>query len=68
MTPMQAIQAATLNPATLLKQQNDLGSISVNKLADIVAVKGNPLDDIALLESVEFVMKGGEVFKSPDDK
>ncbi|MDM7861210.1 amidohydrolase family protein [Alteromonas sp. ASW11-36] len=63
MTPMQAIQTATIHPATLLKQEAELGSISTGKLADIVAVKGNPLDNIELLEQVTFVMKDGEVYK-----
>ncbi|WP_026374615.1 metal-dependent hydrolase family protein [Aestuariibacter salexigens] len=63
MTPMQALQAATINPATLLKQQDKLGSISAGKLADIVAVKGNPLEDMALMESVTTVIKDGVVVK-----
>lgn len=63
MTPMQAIQAATITPATMLKQNQTLGSISEGKIADIVAVKGNPLQDISLLENVEFVMKDGVVYK-----
>lgn len=66
MTPMQAIQAATINPARMLKQANTLGSIKVDKEADIVAVKGNPLEDITLLEQVAFVMKAGTIYKSPD--
>ncbi len=64
MTPMQAIQSATINPATMLKVESELGSLSVGKLADIIAVKGNPLRDISLLENVHFVMKEGQVFKN----
>lgn len=64
MTPLQAIQAATINPAKLLKQSKLLGSIEVGKMADIVAVKGNPLDNIEILEDVKFVMKQGAVFKA----
>ncbi len=64
MTPMQAIQAATIHPATLLKQQDTLGSISAGKKADIVGVKGNPLDDISLLENVGLVIKDGHIVKS----
>ncbi|GLR70430.1 metal-dependent hydrolase family protein [Agaribacter marinus] len=64
MTPLQAIQAATINPAKLLKQSKSLGSIEVGKMADIVAVKGNPLDNIEILEDVKFVMKQGAVFKA----
>jgi imidazolonepropionase-like amidohydrolase len=65
MTPIQAIRAATTTAAELLGMQKDLGSVSPGKLADIVAVKGDPLKDIALLEKVDFVMKGGEIIKSP---
>jgi len=63
MTPIQAIQAATIHPADLLNWQNDVGSISKGKFADIVAVSADPLKDIAVLEKVEFVMKGGVVYK-----
>jgi imidazolonepropionase-like amidohydrolase len=64
MTPMQAIQAATSNAADLLGHANDLGSIKVGKYADLIAVSGDPLKDISLLERVEFVMKDGKVYKS----
>ncbi len=64
MTPAQAIRAATSNAAELLGMQNDVGSIAPGKYADLVAVKGDPLQDISVLEKVDFVMKGGEVFKS----
>ena len=64
MTPMQAIQASTINAATLLKQQEVLGSLSEGKKADIVGVKGNPLDDISLLENVGLVVKDGQIVKS----
>lgn len=64
-SPMAAIQTATINGAELLGWEADLGSIEDGKLADIIAVAGNPLDDIRLLEDVKFVMKGGEVVKSP---
>ena len=63
MTPLQALQAATINSAQLLGQRDNLGSISAGKLADIVAVPGNPLEDISVMENVLFVMKDGEVFK-----
>lgn len=65
MTPMQAIRAATSSAAELLGMQNDLGGITPGKYADIVAVKGDPLNDIGLLEKVDFVMKAGTVFKGP---
>nr|WP_226989029.1 amidohydrolase family protein [Glaciecola pallidula] len=63
MTPLQAIQAATINSAKLLKQDADLGQIKAGYLADIIAVKGNPLENIAVLENVQFVMKDGLVYK-----
>ena len=64
-SPMAAIRTATRNAAELLGWEEDLGSLEDGKLADIIAVEGNPLDDIRLLEDVRFVMKGGEVVKSP---
>lgn len=63
MPPMEAIRAATMTAAELLGVQNELGSIAEGKLADIVAVNGNPLDDITLLQNVAFVMKDGAVVK-----
>jgi imidazolonepropionase-like amidohydrolase len=65
LTPMQAIVAATMNAATLLGMEREVGSIEPGKLADIVAVPGDPLSDIRLLQRVSFVMKGGEVYLSP---
>ncbi len=64
MTPLQALRSATTTGAELLEMQNDIGSIAPGKYADIVAVKGDPLADITLLQKVDFVMKGGEVYKS----
>jgi len=64
MTPLQALQAATINSATLLRMENDIGALQEGFMADIVAVSGNPLDDISVTENVVFVMKGGEVVKS----
>jgi imidazolonepropionase-like amidohydrolase len=64
MTPMQAIQAATSNAADLLGHSKELGSIKAGKYADLVAVSGDPLQDIRVLEHVEFVMKEGKVYKS----
>lgn len=65
MTPLQALQAATINSAKLLQQEQLFGSIEEGKMADIVAIKGNPLDDISLLENVVFVMKEGTVYLQP---
>jgi len=64
MTPIQAVRTATTSAAELLGMQNDVGSIAAGKYADLVAVKGDPLADIALLQKVDFVMKGGEVHKA----
>jgi imidazolonepropionase-like amidohydrolase len=65
MTPAQAIRSATTNAAELLGMQNDVGSIAPGRYADIVALKGDPLADVGVLENIDFVMKGGEVFKAP---
>lgn len=64
MSELQALQAATINAARLLKKEKQLGSIQAGKYADIVGVKGNPLADISLLEQVPWVMKDGVVYKS----
>ena len=63
MTPMQAIQAATTNAADLLGHSKVVGSIKPGKFADIIAVSGDPLQNISLLENVQFVMKAGKVYK-----
>jgi imidazolonepropionase-like amidohydrolase len=63
MPPLFAIQSATTHAAELLKHDKDLGSLTAGKLADVVAVAGNPLDDISLLKQVSFVMKEGVVYK-----
>jgi imidazolonepropionase-like amidohydrolase len=63
MTPMQAIQSATSAAADLLGHPDDIGSIKPGKYADMIAVAGDPLTDIRLLENVQFVMKDGTVYK-----
>lgn len=63
MSPMDSIRSATYTASKLLKIDDILGTVEVGKLADFVAVKGNPLDNIALLENVQFVMKDGKVIK-----
>ncbi len=65
MPPMYAIQAATMHAAELLKHDKDLGSVTAGKFANVVAVPGNPLDDITLMTKVSFVMKEGVVYKRP---
>ena len=59
---MQAIQSATSKAAELLGQKGELGVIAPGALADVVAVPGNPLEDIHVLEKVTFVMKDGAVY------
>jgi imidazolonepropionase-like amidohydrolase len=63
LTPMQAIQSATISASDLLGWKDKVGSIAPGKYADIVAVKNDPLADITVLEKVQFVMKGGQVYK-----
>jgi imidazolonepropionase-like amidohydrolase len=64
MPEMEAIQAATMTASKLLGVEDELGSISEGKLADIVAVRGNPMDDISLLIEVSFVMKDGVIYRN----
>ena len=63
MPAMEAIQSATLTASQLLGVQDELGSIEPGKLADIIAVEGDPLADVSRLKSVAFVMKNGEIYK-----
>ena len=65
MTPAQAIRSATESASVLLGMQDKIGTIEAGKFADIVAVTGDPLKDVTLLEHVDFVMKGGTVYKKP---
>ncbi|HKA17479.1 MAG TPA: amidohydrolase family protein [Blastocatellia bacterium] len=65
MKPIDAIRSATVRAAELLRMEKQLGNVQAGKLADIIAVDGNPLDDIKVLTRVTFVMKDGKVFKSP---
>jgi imidazolonepropionase-like amidohydrolase len=65
MSPMQAIQAATVHAAELIGWPDDVGAIEAGRYADIIAVTGNPLDDVRLLENLSFVMKGGKLYKTP---
>ena len=64
LTPLQAIQAATVNDADLLGWSDKIGVIEPNHYADIIAVDGDPLEDVTTLERVKFVMKGGVVYKN----
>ena len=68
MTPMQAVEAATHSAATLLGLENEIGTIEAGKLADLILVRSNPLDDIALLQepaNIEWVVQGGQIVKGP---
>jgi len=64
MTPMQAIQSATSRAAELLDMQGRIGVIAPGAYADVVALSGDPLENVKLLENVGFVMKDGKVFKN----
>jgi imidazolonepropionase-like amidohydrolase len=63
MTPMEAIIAATRNGAALLKREKDFGAIEAGRFADIIAVKGDPLADVTVLERMSFVMREGRVYR-----
>jgi imidazolonepropionase-like amidohydrolase len=64
MTPLETIQAATVGAADHFSLSSEIGSIAAGKAADIIAVNGDPLSNVRELESVDFVMKGGKVFKN----
>ena len=61
MSPLAAIHSATINAADLMGWGDQIGSIKPGKFADIIAVNGDPLSDIKLLQQVKFVMKGGQL-------
>ena len=64
LSPLQSIQSATINAADLLGWSDKIGAVEPGKWADIIAVDGDPLQDVTTLERVKFVMKGGEVVKN----
>jgi imidazolonepropionase-like amidohydrolase len=64
MTPVKALQAGTINAAELMGMADQIGSVRQGKFADMVAVKGNPLTDVRILQNVQFVMKDGVVYKN----
>jgi imidazolonepropionase-like amidohydrolase len=68
LTPLQSIQAATINAADLLGWSDKIGALEPGKWADIIAVAGDPLEDVTTLERVKFVMKGGAVVKNEYEK
>jgi imidazolonepropionase-like amidohydrolase len=63
MTPMQAIQCATTSGADLMGWADRIGRIAPGYYADIVAVEGDPLKDVTILQHMAFVMKGGEIYR-----
>ena len=63
MPAAEALRSAMVSPAKLLNISDELGTIESGKLADIIAVEGNPLEDIRVMEKVVFVMKDGAIFK-----
>jgi imidazolonepropionase-like amidohydrolase len=64
MTPLQAVQTATVNAADLLGWSDKVGTLDAGKWADLIAVDGDPLQDVTTLQHVRFVMKGGTVVKN----
>ncbi len=64
MTPLQALRAATIEPARLLEAEKDIGSLEIGKYADILAVPSDPTADIRALRQIQFVMKGGEIYRN----
>ena len=68
MKPLEAIQTATVNAADLLNWSDRAGSIDTGKFADLIAVDGNPLESIKLVQDVKFVMKAGVVYKGAGAK
>jgi len=64
MQPIDALRAATLNAAELLGWKDKVGELTPGHFADLIAVSGDPLADVKILEHVQFVMKGGEVVKN----
>jgi len=65
MTEMEAIRSATITASEMLGISDELGSVESGKLADLIAVEGNPIKDITALQKVVFVMKEGKIYKLP---
>jgi imidazolonepropionase-like amidohydrolase len=68
MSPLQGIQTGTVNAADLMGWSDKVGSLEVGKWADVIAVEGDPLKDVKLLQKVPWVMKGGVVYKDEVSK
>ncbi len=70
LTPMRALEAATRSAATLLGLEQEIGTVEAGKQADLIVVKGNPLDDIALLEKpvrLRYVIQSGKIVKGGEE-
>ncbi len=65
MSPLEAIRSATVRGAALLRMEKEIGTVEAGKAADVIAVEGDPLKDIAVLTRTAFVMKGGQIYKGP---
>jgi imidazolonepropionase-like amidohydrolase len=64
LTTLEAIRAATISAADLIGWPDDVGAVEVGKFADLIAVQGDPIADITVLQRVRFVMKGGRIIKN----
>ena len=65
MPPLEALRTATWNAALVLGAEQEIGALTAGRLADVVAVPGNPADDVTVVERLDFVMKGGVVHRRP---
>ncbi|MBR9812326.1 amidohydrolase family protein [bacterium] len=65
MPPAEALKSATISPAIVMKKQEVMGAIEPGKFADLIAVPGNPLEDINVMRDVRYVMKAGKAYKAP---
>ena len=63
LTPLQALQAATINPARYLGETDSLGTVEAGKIADLVILSANPLDDINALHNLNLVVKNGQIVR-----
>jgi imidazolonepropionase-like amidohydrolase len=64
LSPLEALRAATTSAADLIGWPNDVGAVEIGKFADLIAIQGDPIADITVLQHVKFVMKGGRIIKN----